>query len=190
MLVRFDKKGNVLGLGIRVENIIGVMITDKELTPAKITKESLYDLKAAKLKGVYTDIEGNYFIETHPNLIRSEKTDKKLNKQTVKYDEEGRVSLIGRFEFKYRTDGTLYTIGRTDFDTFGSFAIYRPMRYRRVGHLSLEYGVDGTVKVIGDWHILGNTPFRYYFDGRIKRVRNISITYGENGDAIIEETEG
>lgn len=189
MLFRFTKFGQTLGLGVRVENIIGVMITDGELNPAKITEKSLFDLKPTKIKGVYTDIEGNYLVETHPALIRSSPKDKKLSKQTVKIGENGQVSLIGSFEFKYRSDETLFTIGRTDFDTFGSFAFYRPIRYRRVGHLSLEYGVDGTVKVIGDWTLLGNAPFRYYFDGRIKKIRNISITYGENGEAILEEIE-
>ena len=188
MLFCFDKKGNTLFLGIRVENIIGVRLTDSELTPAKITKDSLFDIKPTKIKGVFLDKDGNYIVETHPNRIRSEKTDKKLHKQTVKYDEEGRVSLIGRYEFVYRTDGSLYTIGRTDFDTFASFSFYRPVRYRRVGHFSLDYDVDATLKTIGDY-LYGTTVLRYYSDGRIKKIRNLAITYGDNGEAIIEEAE-
>ena len=190
MLVRFTKKGEVLGLGIRVPNIIGVMITGADLEPKRITHESLLDLKPTAIKGVFTDNCGNYLIETHPKLIRTSPKDKRVAKENIKLGDNGQISEIGKFEFRYRSNESLFTIGATDFETYESFDLYKYIRrYRRVGHLSLDYNVDGSVKMIGDNGILGEAPFRYYLDGRIKRVRNLSITYGEDGEAKFEELE-
>ena len=189
MLVRFTKKGEVLGLGIRVPNIIGVMITGADLEPKRITHESLIDLKPTAIKGVFTDNCGNYLIETHPKLIRTSPKDKRVAKENIKLGDNGQVSEIGGIEFRYRSDETLYTIGRTDFDTFSSFNCFKGViRYRRVGHFSLDYGVDASVKTIGDY-LYGVTSFRYYSDGRIKKVGNISITYDDKGEAKFEEIE-
>ena len=169
MLIYLNPYGGIYGLGVRLSESVGVLLTDDGCIGRPCRENDICHLNAIGER-LYIDQLGRLLMETEygyvggsvtassPVSLYSSSRLMNVGGAAFDYYSDGKCMRVNGMEVSYYCEGRLMRIGNTTVDYYGDG------RVMRAGCATLDYFGDGRIMRIG------SVGCEYYSDGRFMRI--------------------
>ena len=169
MLLYLNGYGGLYGIGMRISESVGVLLTDPCYLGKPVHEEDLCYLTSIGER-LFRDQRGRVFLETEWGYVSGDATSSsyvstysggrlmRVGGAGFDYYGDGKCMRVNGVELSYYCDGRLMRVGNAVVDYYGY------SRVMRAGSTELDYYGDGRIMRAG------SINFDYYSDGRIMRV--------------------